>query len=610
MRRTLLLIAASVALIHAQGVRPGDVLNSSHNLTPSGSGPLKSGDSRPCVFCHISHQGYTAPGYLWNQKTSQAAYTPYQSPTLTALAGNPGVGSSKLCLSCHDGTVAVGQTVAGGTLVVSGSIASADLLGTDFSRHHPVGIRPSDDGQLFVGLAATPATASDPSVRLPNNRIECVSCHDPHTENRDGTRRRFLVRTNDSSALCLACHDVNRPAPSQINGWLGSAHQIATNTVAEYYGRVNANGCLSCHLPHNPTANKPLLRGAEETACYACHGGSLTSPVLLPLNTVTAKPYAHPANALAGAHQPGENAYPLNGTRHAECPDCHNGHAAQAGVGGTAPTAQRALTGATGVDGTTGASARRPAANEYEVCLKCHGNSSGKPQALAGYALYGRTVWRISTPTSGDPFNKRLEFSSLAGRHNVINPRRLGTAEVPSLRGQMLTLTGAGGTSLSPGSYLYCSDCHSSDQGRASGGAEAAGPHGSNWPHLLERRYELEPPPPVAGGSGSGVIFSDGLNGTAALCYKCHDTTNSILQNSSFREHRTHIVEQRTGCGTCHASHGVAGGTATNNYALIDFDSAIVRASSSGALRFERTGAFHGRCYLTCHNVNHNPYSY
>jgi len=51
-------------------------------------------------------------------------------------------------------------------------------------------------------------------------------------------------------------------------------------------------------------------------------------------------------------------------------------------------------------------------------------------------------------------------------------------------------------------------------------------------------------------------------------------------------------------------------GNSTNNSKLINFDTSVVSPSSSGILRFESTGTFSGRCYLRCHNNNHNPRSY
>ena len=64
-----------------------------------------------CIFCHTPHGASATDGPLWNHQTSTAIYQTFSSPTLTALGitiGPPN-GASRLCLSCHDGTVALGS---------------------------------------------------------------------------------------------------------------------------------------------------------------------------------------------------------------------------------------------------------------------------------------------------------------------------------------------------------------------------------------------------------------------------------------------------------------------------------------------------------------------
>jgi predicted CXXCH cytochrome family protein len=595
----------------AQADRVSDLLASSHNFAPGGPGPVRSSDNRPCVFCHVAHGGYSVTGYLWNHRTSTAAYLPYESARLDAKDANPAAGVSKLCLSCHDGTVALGETVAARTISISGVMSRGAVLGRDLGRHHPLGIRPVDDGQIFPGLALTPAKSRDPAVQLPGDRIECTSCHDPHSENKDPARGKFLVRSNQGGALCLACHEPSRPAPNALNGWQGSAHQSASHARGEYYGNVAANACLSCHAPHNSIASIPLLRDREENVCAACHGGSGTTPVLVSVMSAFSLAYSHPVISQSGLHAFGENAFPLNANRHAECSDCHNPHAAKAAVfSPVAPGVTPALAGATGVDGLSGQTALRPAANEYEICFKCHANSAGKPQADFTYSRYGRTPWRVTNSTAADPFNARLEFNSAVSRHPVTFPRQRDRSQVPSLRPFIQNLNGSTGRTVAAGTYIYCGDCHNNDQARNSGGAQASGVHGSSWPHILERRNEMEPPAAVRGGFTPGVTYQPGPLGTYALCEKCHDVQGSILLDASFKQHRRHVINANTACATCHDPHGINGGTPTNNFALVNFDTAMVATSSSGVLRYERLGESRGRCYLACHGKDHNPLAY
>ncbi len=158
-----------------------------------------------CVVCHAPHNS-TGGELLWNHEASTATYTIYTSSSLDATLGQPD-GSSKLCLSCHDGTVAVDNFggATGGTDFVTGS----HLIGTDLMNDHPVSFLfdaalASLDGGLYdpttqsSGLGGT--IASD---MLDNNgKLQCASCHNPH----DDTVNDFLVKSNGMSALCLTCH--------------------------------------------------------------------------------------------------------------------------------------------------------------------------------------------------------------------------------------------------------------------------------------------------------------------------------------------------------------------------------------------------------------------
>jgi predicted CXXCH cytochrome family protein len=588
-----------------------DVINSSHNLSASGPGAVKSSQTQVCIFCHAPHGVRPDVKPLWNRTMPTQAYSSYASSTMKATAVAPSP-VSKQCLSCHDGTIALGQTIANGLITTTGSLSAAKNLGTDLRGDHPISFSLVNNGELSPNLFLTPPTTGDPAVKLRNGNVECVTCHDAHTPNLDAVAGMFLVRSNSGGALCLACHDPSRPQPSGLNGWTGSAHRTSSNSTPGgalfgVYGNVAANACFNCHQSHNAAAGSSprLLRSAEEAACSQCHSGTNLNPALVNVMGEFSKTYSHPVATVSGLHDAAENAFPLNANRHAECSDCHNSHAASNVGGATVPPAlQSSLLGASGVDQATGATALRPAANQYEICFKCHANSTNKPQSGAGYSAYGRTPVRQTFSSVADPHNVRLDFNTTLARHPVTQPRYKPAADVPSLRATMLNLDGSAGRSLGVGTYIYCTDCHNDDKARGSGGTGPNGPHGSTYPHLLERRYEVETPP------SGGVSYSAGITGTYALCDKCHDVANSILQNRSFRYHSLHISSVRAACSTCHSTHGIQGGTTTNNKSLVNFDTAIVRPSSSGVLSFQSRGTFTGACYLTCHGQSHNPISY
>ena len=85
------------------------VADSLHNLSASGPGSVKSAaGNRICVFCHMSHSTGESEALWGRKRTTQAAFIPYSSSTAIARPGQP-TGTSILCLSCHDGTIALGE---------------------------------------------------------------------------------------------------------------------------------------------------------------------------------------------------------------------------------------------------------------------------------------------------------------------------------------------------------------------------------------------------------------------------------------------------------------------------------------------------------------------
>jgi hypothetical protein len=92
------------------------LVGSQHDLTATGSGPVTSAVGDTCVFCHAPHNLIPNITPLWDHTLSSQTYITYTSTTYGSGAQTPGAGSSKLCLSCHDGTVAVGLTIAQGLI--------------------------------------------------------------------------------------------------------------------------------------------------------------------------------------------------------------------------------------------------------------------------------------------------------------------------------------------------------------------------------------------------------------------------------------------------------------------------------------------------------------
>jgi len=620
-----LLWLASVASAFAQS---SSISGSRHDLSINGQGPVKATtQSDMCVFCHAPH-GASPAVPLWNRKLSDSQYTPYpQRPSSTYIQTNPQTVSqrSKLCLSCHDGTVApIGQTVNNGVIETSGAMLSAELIGQNstLSTDHPFGFQmPAiDDGEIRLTLTAPQPNTADPAVKLYNNTIECVTCHEPHDPGRD-TAFEFMVRSNNNGAICVACHD---PSRGTLSGWMSGAHASANNRPGLASGfpytdplTVATNACGSCHVGHNaPGTGVRLLRGSEDaySTCANCHGSAATLTPALPdvITDLSKKLYSHPVLTSTGLHDPVE-ALPANGSRHSACQDCHNPHTSQiAQTTPVPPAVQGSLVGTKGLAASDGVTVIAPAVNQYEVCFKCHANSNNKPQK-ANYSSYSpRNPYRVSYDLVSDPFNVRLDLQSSVTRHNVTQPSRGNVA--PSLRTNMLDLNGGGTGRMLRGAglYLYCTDCHNSDSARGLGGLGPNGPHGSNNYHLLERRYDYDTPPATPGGVTTGPVYSSGVTGPYAICDKCHDLDNTLVTQSStqdtvFHKHFDHVKTFGTSCSTCHSSHGVQGGTMISNGHLVNFDKTIVGPDDKGRLYIDTSAR---ACYLTCHNVVHNPMTY
>ena len=198
-----------------------------HNLSVSGTGDARAiTETEVCKFCHTPHNA--SPGApLWNHQLSSVdTYTSYWSPTLKSYASPedapPIDGFSKLCLSCHDGTVALGALINHGELVETIpdmlSFGMVGYLGTDLSGGHPISIvfdqalvtrRNSEPDLLHLNWPIT-----DKDVKLyvtqGGRGVQCTSCHDPHGgKGETGAPPFWQKKTYDD--VCIVCHNISVP---------------------------------------------------------------------------------------------------------------------------------------------------------------------------------------------------------------------------------------------------------------------------------------------------------------------------------------------------------------------------------------------------------------
>lgn len=584
----LFVLTVCVAAAQVQVTAP----TNKHNLSVSGPGPVRSTTmTEICIFCHTPHNSAPVTP-LWNQAESTATYTPYSSTTMVAVAGVP-TGSSKLCMSCHDGTVAIGSTASKGQIpmqgLTGGKLTGPSSLGVNLGDDHPIAFVPTVGGQIVNPPPSSP-------VKLdPNGMVQCTSCHDPHQMDADPTTMKFLVANNASSALCLVCHRQQYWSTNPSTHMTSVKAYTAAQGAHTGYTTVGTNGCESCHKPHTAGVAQRTLKAPEEFTCGGngsqCHG---TTGIGRNIQSEFGKTYRHPTYSVTpsshdASEGPSNGAHPLpeisgGAPRHAECEDCHNPHASYSAPT-SAPKGSGKVAGVWGI-GRSGTvvlpSGTPPSVNEYEICFKCHADSVNMPQGTGTpYPPYPNRV--------ALQWNKRLQFDPSSVSYHPVEAAARATS-APSLKAPWTIA-----------SLISCTDCHDNDTGpnAPTPGTGPSGPHGSNYKHLLAGRYDMD----NQNTTESAAAYS--------LCYKCHDRT-IVLSNTSCPEHDRHIRDQNASCSICHDAHGIAAsqGTTTNNAHLVNFDKRFVTPSSSGLLRFEQTSAGHGRCYLTCHGRNHNPFSY
>ncbi|MEQ1837719.1 MAG: hypothetical protein ABL858_05195 [Candidatus Nitrotoga sp.] len=285
------LIYAALATTDALAAKTADIRGTKHNFssepagtpTPTGvvldrgipnsgatrpDGSLEGGGSRAsdvqdtdrqteaatqiCVFCHNPHgttvdpnDGNRPVGPIWNRKLG-GPYQTYTSKSMDSVVilGQPQLeqpgGSSKLCLSCHDGTLAIGnvnvangisernglpgQNIAlnidgvrqtDGSFMREGAGATTGFtrrLGTDLTNDHPISItfnaaQAARDGELrpltpdanqrwpdnATPVVGVRTAASHPKIKLEtppgggaqSAQVQCATCHDPHIRESD-----------------------------------------------------------------------------------------------------------------------------------------------------------------------------------------------------------------------------------------------------------------------------------------------------------------------------------------------------------------------------------------------------------------------------------------
>lgn len=426
--RGILMMGVLGAATMAAWAQPSSVVFSKHNLSASGPGSVRAAsEDQVCIFCHAPHNA-TPVQPLWNRAMSTSSYLVYASRALDAVPGQP-TGTSKMCLSCHDGTIALGAVNSQPTpITMVGGVARMppghSNIGTDLRDDHPISFR-FDTALSSRDLKLRNPNGLPAALKLDaNSELQCTTCHDAHND----SRGKFLTMENAASQMCVSCHNVG------------------TTAVPDH------RNCNACHQPHTAPSGPYLLRAQTITGtCLLCHNGSMATAHNVAPDL--AKAYLHDTASPVDPPDPQIN--------HTTCTSCHDPHTMGAGRG-VAPNIHPnfGLIGGISAAGTV----IQTANSEYETCYKCHADGA-------------RIVPIVARKITSN--NARLEFAPTAASFHPVQAAGRST-NVPSLKAPLTT-----------SSMIYCSDCHSSDGSRMVGGGGPNGTHGSTHRGLLVERYDM-----------------------------------------------------------------------------------------------------------------------
>jgi predicted CXXCH cytochrome family protein len=195
------LVAMAAATANAQ------ISTSAHNFSS-----MAWSGGEICKPCHTPHFANPDAGRLWNHTLTTATYTLNNGSSGSAAVDFDK--GSRLCLSCHDGTVALDSF---GGMTGTSFMPAAGNLGTDMRNDHPVGSRaiyptgtstsynpqdPTTHYVTFNGRTLRLRSWVDPSG-VTQYVVGCRTCHDPHNRGNYGSMLQF---SNSASVLCLTCH--------------------------------------------------------------------------------------------------------------------------------------------------------------------------------------------------------------------------------------------------------------------------------------------------------------------------------------------------------------------------------------------------------------------
>ena len=207
------------------GIVPGTgIVHSKHDMNDV-SNP--DAQTKVCAFCHTPHRALDdmQADYLplWSHELTTLAYGHYETVTFDGRnyeSADRLVGPSRLCMSCHDGAVAVDQHYG----IPGSDIHPGDNWGDigvgaagDLTNDHPIGFNYVSVASIDDEIKAETTPVSNPKIADIQELLydddcdgtldimTCSSCHDVH--NTDANGDYFLINYQVDSDICITCHD-------------------------------------------------------------------------------------------------------------------------------------------------------------------------------------------------------------------------------------------------------------------------------------------------------------------------------------------------------------------------------------------------------------------
>jgi predicted CXXCH cytochrome family protein len=190
-RNRITAIFAAIVIVVVGRWAWGGIEGSKHDFSKK---EWSGGDA--CGVCHSggSDKPPTAAP-LWDQNAD--LNRTFGTPLKDSKAAGAG---TTICLRCHDGTIARDTVTEQSRRRFTNKQNPSLFRAGHNTGDHPVGVEYPKSDKEYQPITSV---ISKGSIPLPEGKVECISCHDPHNTN---DQDHMLVMSNSRSALCLTCH--------------------------------------------------------------------------------------------------------------------------------------------------------------------------------------------------------------------------------------------------------------------------------------------------------------------------------------------------------------------------------------------------------------------